>query len=269
MIDALGRRTIMSISTARPRVAVSDEQLAELRVWNLALTVLHLVQAIAILLLAADRTLTVTSSFSAGSGAVGVAKSQALLEVPVSAAVAGFLALAAFSHLMSGVVVRNRYEHDLRRGINRLRWVEYAVSATWMLLLIALFVGITDVVALIAIAAANVGAILYGWLQELMNPPRREQTLMTPFVFGVITALIVWLAIVLSMVASSGLPDFVVGVVLVQGLVFVCFPINQWLQYRRVGMWRDYAYGEKTYALLSLVAKSLMAWQIFGGFLAA
>ncbi len=259
----------MKAPASRPGAAVDDEQLSELRTWNRALAALHLVQAVAILLLSSDHSLTVTSSFSAaGSGLGGVAEPQALFEVPAGLAVAGFLLLAAFNHLMSGVVIRARYESDLRHGINRLRWVEYAVSATWMLLLICLFVGITDVVALLAVIGANVATMLYGWLQELMNPPERERTTMLPFVFGVIAATAPWLAIGLSVVSSNGLPGYVVGVVVVQVLAFAAFPVNQFLQYRRFGMWRDYAYGEKTYALLSLVAKSLLAWQIFGGFLA-
>ena len=258
----------MTLTAGRPGAAVNDVQLAELRTWNLALAALHLVQAVAILLLSADRSLTVTSSFSAGTGLDSVAPSQVLFTVPVGPAVAAFLGLAAYNHLMAGWVVRKRYEHDLRRGINRLRWVEYAVSATWMLLLICLFVGITDVVALLAIIGANVATILYGWLQELTNPPGRDRTTVLPFVFGVIAATAPWAAIVVSVVASHGLPDYVIGVVVVQGLVFAAFPANQLLQYRRLGMWRDYAYGEKTYAVLSLVAKSLLAWQIFGGFLA-
>jgi hypothetical protein len=32
--------------------------------------------------------------------------------------------------------------------------------------------------------------------------------------------------------------------------------------------WRNYAYGEKTYLVLSLAAKSLLAWQIYGNSLA-
>ena len=46
------------------------------------------------------------------------------------------------------------------------------------------------------------------------------------------------------------------------------FALNQWLQYRRVGRWSSYAWGEKVYLVLSLVAKSALAWQIFGGSLA-
>ncbi|MEP7089802.1 MAG: hypothetical protein ABI776_06795 [Nocardioidaceae bacterium] len=50
---------------------------------------------------------------------------------------------------------------------------------------------------------------------------------------------------------------------------FMSFALNQWLQYRRIGRWDDYLHGEKVYLVLSLVAKSALAWQIFGGSLAA
>jgi hypothetical protein len=39
------------------------------------------------------------------------------------------------------------------------------------------------------------------------------------------------------------------------------------LQYARVGWWRDYVHGEITYIVLSLTAKSLLAWLIFGNVL--
>ena len=34
-------------------------------------------------------------------------------------------------------------------------------------------------------------------------------------------------------------------------------------------MWRSYVFGEKAYLVLSLVAKSALAWQIFAGSLAS
>lgn len=52
-------------------------------------------------------------------------------------------------------------------------------------------------------------------------------------------------------------------------LVFYCsFGLNEWLQYRGIGRWRDHAFGEETYLVLSLAAKSALAWQIYGGSLA-
>ena len=48
----------------------------------------------------------------------------------------------------------------------------------------------------------------------------------------------------------------------------VTFAVTQFVQYRQIGPWKAYLNGERTYILLSLVAKSLLAWQIFAGTLA-
>ena len=50
--------------------------------------------------------------------------------------------------------------------------------------------------------------------------------------------------------------------------LFNVFALNQWLQYRAIGRRRDYLFGERVYILLSLTAKSALAWQVFAGTLA-
>lgn len=37
------------------------------------------------------------------------------------------------------------------------------------------------------------------------------------------------------------------------------------LQYKKVGKWKDYLYGERAYIILSLVAKTLLAYLVFAG----
>jgi len=165
-------------------------------------------------------------------------------------------------------VARNTYERDLRRGINRFRWVEYSASATLMVILISFYAGVTSINAVIAIAGANVAMILFGWLQELMNPPGRSATTMLPFWFGTLVGLAPWISIAVNIVGSETVPGFVYGIVVAQAVFFFSFGFNQWLQYRQIGRWVDYAYGEKVYLVLSLVAKSVLAWQIFAGSLA-
>ncbi len=44
---------------------------------------------------------------------------------------------------------------------------------------------------------------------------------------------------------------------------FNLFPVNMYLQYRRVGRWANYEFGEKTYVWLSITAKSVLAWLVF------
>ncbi len=242
---------------------VTDARLAGLRRWNLGLSLLHLAQAVLILFLANGFAIAVTSTFPEGPPGTPVPASATLFEVPIGLAIAIFLGLAALDHLLTATVGRGVYERDLRRGINRFRWAEYSFSATLMIILIGFYSGITSINAVIAVAGANVGMILFGWLQERMNPPGRTSTTMLPFWFGALVGLAPWISIAVNVIGSETVPGFVYGIVIVQAVFFFSFGLNQWLQYRGAGRWADYAFGEKTYLVLSLGAKSLLAWQIF------
>lgn len=247
---------------------VTSERLTGLRLWNLGLTILHLAQAVAIVVLAGDFAISVTSTFPAGPPGTPQPAPSTLFDIPIGWATAIFLALAALDHLLTATVARPVYESDLKRGINRFRWVEYSFSATLMVILIGLYSGISGIDAIIAIAGANVAMILFGWTQELMNPPGREWTTMLPFWFGTIAGLAPWVAIGVNVIGAETVPGFVYGIVVAQFVFFFSFGLNQWLQYRGIGRWSNYAFGEKGYLVLSLVAKSVLAWQIFGGSLA-
>lgn len=247
---------------------VTDEALTSLKRWNIGLTVLHAAQAVAVLVLASGFAISVTSSFPQGPPGTPPPTPEALFDVRIGWAIAAFLLLAALDHGLTGTVLRGRYEQGLRDGINRFRWVEYSVSATLMIILIAFYNGITGIEALIAIIGANVSMILFGWVQEVMNPPGRERTTMLPFWFGTLAGIAPWVAIVVNTVGADTVPGFVYGIVGSLFVFFMSFGVNQWLQYKQVGPWRSYAFGEKAYLVLSLVAKSLLAWQIFGGSLA-
>jgi len=252
---------------------VTESALTRLRRWNLGLTLLHGVQMVAVLVLANGFAITVTSQFPAGPPGTAAPAPEALFGVAVGTLIAVFLALAALDHLLTATVLRSRYEADLRAGLNRFRWLEYSVSATIMVILIGFYNGITGITEVILVIGANVAMILFGWLQELMNPPGRTHTTMLPFWFGCVAGAAPWVAIVVNLIGASNsdtneVPGFVYGIVTSLFVFFMSFALNQWLQYRRIGRWADYAYGEKTYLVLSLVAKSALAWQIFGGSLA-
>lgn len=247
---------------------VTEERLRGLRRWNFGLTALHLAQAALIAFLAGDFAITVTSSYPEGPPGTPQPAPDAFFDVPIGWATALFLVLAGVDHLLTATWGRRTYESDLTKGINRYRWVEYSFSATLMVILIAFYSGLTGITTVIAIAGANIGMILLGWIQELMNPPGRARTTMLPFWFGTLVGLAPWAAIVINVAGAETVPGFVYGIVVAQFVFFFSFGLNQWLQYRGVGRWSDYAFGEKGYLVLSLVAKSVLAWQIFGGSLA-
>ena len=258
----------MSTTTTATATGVDTTTLGGLRRKNLGLSVLHAAQAIAVLLLASDFAITITSSFPAGPPGTEVPPAEPLFDVRIGAAIAVFLALAALDHLLTATMFRARYENDLRNGRNLFRWLEYSVSSTIMVLLICFYGGITGISAVIAVAGANVAMILFGWVQEVVNPPGRTTTTMLPFWFGCVAGAAPWIALIVNFSGADEVPGFVYGIFVSLFVFFISFAVNQWLQYRRVGPWASYAHGETTYLVLSLVAKSVLAWQIFAGSLA-
>ena len=248
--------------------SLDQGRLSNLRRWNLGLTVLHLAQAVLLLALAGDFAITITSTFPEGPPGTRLNSPEGLFDLPIGPAVAVFLLLAAIDHLVTSTVARGTYETDLARGINRFRWVEYSFSATLMVVILAAYSGITDITGVITIAGANVAMILFGWLQETSNPPNRTTTDMKPFWFGTIAGLAPWVALWTNVIGADTVPGFVFVLIVVEQILFFTFGLNQWLQYRRVGRWADYLFGEKTYLVLSLAAKSFLAWQVYGGSLA-
>jgi hypothetical protein len=248
---------------------VDGTSLGSLRRWNLTLALLHLAQAIAVVALATDFAIAITRSLPTGPPGSSPAAPERVVDLRIGVAIAVFLGLAALDHLLTATTFRRTYEDDLRSGINRFRWVEYSFSATLMVVLIALYTGIDGISALIGIAGANVAMILFGWLQEAMNPPGRTSVTMTPFWFGCVAGAAPWVAIAYNLVTAEEVPGFVVGIFVSLFICFNSFAVNQWLQYRARGRWQSYAFGEKAYLVLSLVAKSALAWQIFAGSLAS
>jgi Heliorhodopsin len=253
-------------SNDRPiATGVTPERLRGLRTWNLVLAALHFVQAATIIVLTKKFVIVVVSGFPEGPPGTRVPAAANLFDVPIGPAIGIFLLLAAIDHLLTATVLRDTYERDLKQGINRFRWIEYSVSATIMIVLISFYSGITGINSVIAVVGANVGMILFGWLQERMNPPGRASTTMMPFWFGTLVGITPWISIAVNVIGSKTVPGFVYGIVISEAIFFFSFGLNQWLQYKQIGKWTDYAFGEKTYLVLSLVAKSLLAWQIFGG----
>lgn len=243
-----------------------------LRRWNAGAAVLHAVQAVAVLVLATDFALPVTASYLAGPPGTPPLDPVVLFDIPTGAAVAGFLALSALAHLLICTAWWQRYVADLAHQRNPARWVEYSLSSSLMIVLIAQLVGISDVAALLALFGVNTSMILFGWLQERYERPGGGGWL--PFGFGCVAGVVPWLAITVYLLspgstASASPPGFVYGIFVSLFVFFNAFALNQWLQYRARGRWRDHLHGEKAYLVLSLTAKSALAWQVFGGTLAS
>jgi len=241
-----------------------------LRVYNLVMGLIHAAQGVAILLLSNDFALPVTATFMDGPPGTPL-KLTEWFTVPIGPAVAAFVFLSAAAHwLIAFPGIFGWYRGNLERGRNYARWIEYSLSSSLMVVLIAMLTGIGDVAALVAIFGVNAAMILFGLLMEHYEEPGRPNWM--SYWFGVLTGAVPWLVIGLylwSPTTTAQPPAFVYAIFVSLFIFFNSFAVNMVLQYRRIGPWRNYLFGESAYILLSLVAKSLLAWQVFAGALAS
>jgi hypothetical protein len=249
---------------AAARDATIERRLGRLRVWNITVGVVLAVQAVLIAVLTNNFSLPVTATFMAGPPGTP-SRLHHLFDVPLGWGVFAFLAISAAALLIiAAPPVFGWYARNLLRSRNYGRWIEYFFSASLMIVLIAMITGISDIAALLAIFGVNAAMILFGALQEKYEQPGKPSWL--PFWFGSFAGIVPWVAVAIY-VWAPGLkvspPGFVYGIIITLFVFFNCFAVNMVLQYKQVGPWRDYLFGEKVYILLSLTAKALLAWQVF------
>ena len=257
----------MTSEAAAPDIVVPESRFRRLRAYNVVMGSLHLIQAIAILVLANDFALPVTATFLDNAPGLEPATLSELFTVSVAWGVALFLFMSAAAHfIVASPGVFGWYKAGLLQDHNYARWVEYAFSSSLMVVLIAMLTGISDIAALIAIFGVNASMILFGWLMEKYESPGRPNWL--SYWFGIFTGAVPWIVIAIylwSPTTDGSPPAFVYGIFVSLFIFFNSFAVNMVLQYRQTGPWRDYLFGESAYILLSLIAKSLLAWQVFAG----
>jgi hypothetical protein len=258
--------------TAVELTATDERRIDRLRVFNALMAVLHFTQGVAILLLASDFKLPVETAFLRFDETADrlVTDRDVLLDLPLAPLIAAFVFISAAAHaLVTLPGVFEWYKRNLGRSINYVRWWEYAFSASVMIVVIAMLVGVYDIGALIALFAINACMIFCGLLMEVFNKPGQRVN-WTPFWLGCFAGAIPWVVITLFLVAPASrsvgdVPTFVYAIYISLFLFFNVFALNMWLQYKQVGPWRDYLFGETAYIVLSLTSKSALAWQTFFG----
>lgn len=258
----------MSTTAATPEIATEVESAkAGLRTFNLLVGLIHLAQAIAMLWLSNDFSLPITRNFMAGPPGTEPTFDP-WFSIALGPAVALFLFLAAVDHILMAMPgINSWYNGMLAREQNQARWMEYSISASLMMVLIAMITGVTDMGAISAIFGVNTSMILFGAIQERIGRPSEGKVNWWPYFFGCFAGAIPWIIVVLQIWTSEqkgfSAPTFVYAIIVSLFILFNTFSVNMVLQYKRVGKWASYVYGEKVYITISLIAKTLLAWQIF------
>jgi hypothetical protein len=251
-----------------------EQKFAGLRRFNLIMGFLHLIQGVLMIIISNDTTYPIYTNFLTFDIETFSLNPdpQLLYELPFGISVAVFLLLSAVAHFSLATFANKWYVRNLKKGMNPARFYEYALSSSLMIVLIGMLVGIWDLGAIILIFTVNATMNLFGIMMEYHNQ-YTEKTNWTSFIYGCIAGIVPWIVIMiyfLSAVNSAGAepPGFVYAIIPTIFVFFNIFAVNMFLQYKKVGPWKDYLFGERVYIILSLLAKTVLAWQIFAGTLA-
>jgi hypothetical protein len=128
-----------------------------LRKTNIYAGVLHLAQMAAVLALSSDFSLPVTATYMSGPPGTTYADPIVLFNTPIGLTVAIFLGLSAFFHfLVASGKFYPRYSAGLATKRNYFRWVEYSISSSVMIVLIAQVTGVADMKALVVVVGCHI-----------------------------------------------------------------------------------------------------------------
>ena len=251
--------------------AAPERTYTGLRWFNAVMGVLHLVQGVFMWVISNDTTYPVFTNFLRFDTATRslVPNPTQVYDLRFGPAVAVFLLISAVAHFSLATFGYSWYVAKLKSGMNPARFYEYALSSSLMIVLIGMLVGVTDLGALILLFGINAMMNLFGIMMELHNQTTAK-TDWTAFVYGCLAGIVPWIVIFVTFYGALGSSDakppaFVYAIVPTIFVFFNIFAINMFLQYKKVGPWKDYLFGERVYIVLSLLAKTALAWQIWVG----
>ena len=259
--------------------AALDTRIKKLRRFNLIMGFLHLVQSVFmfVITLVIDtpgETYPVFSNYLTFNRELGglVPNPQQIWDAPLGIGVALFLFISAVAHFFLSTFGYKWYAKVLKQGMNPVRFYEYALSSSLMIVLIGLLVGINDIGAIILAFFVNASMNLFGIMMEYHNQYTKKVN-WSSFIYGSIAGIAPWIVIFLYFMGAVNSgdakpPAFVYAIIPTLFVFFNIFAINMVLQYKKVGPWKDYLFGERVYIILSLSAKTVLCWLIWTGTLA-
>lgn len=248
-----------------------EKKLKNLKIYNTVVGLLLLAQGIIMWAISSEAVVQITTSYMKWNEFTKFPQSavEHFADWQVGPIVATFLILSGLFLLGSAFLWREKYEAQMKKGLNTARWIEYSITSSMMIVVIALLCGVYDLSTLILLFAINTCMILFGWIMEVHNQTTDKVNWLS-FIFGCFAGAVPWVILAMYFFNAIGsnaeaVPGFVYAIFWSLLIFFNIFAVNMVLQYKKIGKWKSYVYGEFAYVTLSLVAKALLAWQVWAG----
>lgn len=208
--------------------------------------------------------------------------------ISVPNAIVSFYAVTAFTHLIYANFWRTGYLKAIDEKHNPVRWIEYSVSATIMIYIVCLTVGVRDVTALIPIIGANIGTMYTGYIAEEAIRKYDFGSALRSIVLGWVLQISIFVTIFMKFIHTLGdvgsivdgvtgerkyrIPGFVYFVLIPTFLFYISFGIiallwymNAKNTYENTGTLPSFDGTEKWYLYLSLFSKLFLGLYITYG----
>mmetsp|Transcript_27230 Transcript_27230/g.40320 ORF Transcript_27230/g.40320 Transcript_27230/m.40320 type:complete len:301 (-) Transcript_27230:214-1116(-) len=183
-----------------------------------------------------------------------------------------FLGLSALDHLLVCTCFKGVYERGLSKNFNIFRWVEYALSASLMRVLVGILSGVTDLHMQFLQFGLTAVTMLFGLAFELENKKNRltehNKVKWYLYWFGFIPHFFSWAVVIgyfFYALSKSDPPGFVYAIIFIIFTLDLMFAVILGLQWLGKGCFRPYINGEIAFIILSFTSKNLLAWINFFG----
>ena len=244
-----------------------NQRIRRLRTFNRAAATAHLLLAAglvyALVLLGEPVSLDGAAAVLFGGRDVSVSAGQSTLFIGVALIL--FLLVSTVMHVRVSAATAFHYTIGIKNGHNTYRWVDFALSSSLLLWVLAEITAIAHTGAFLVLLCANVALLVLGARLEKTDASGRA--LYTGLLVGALLAALPWLALLFYVMGSGSTGEtrpavFVFSLVLTVFITTAAFTLNQLLPRFRVGPWRDFVFGEGVYIVLNLVTKAALAGQI-------
>lgn len=161
------------------------------------------------------------------------------------------------------------YKDMINSSNNWLRWVEYCITSTIMIVLISLSIGLKDFGLFIMMIVSNMVIMMMGHIVErlLVDDKQRSLSILATVaawllfaaIWGILTKTFV------SLASRGNMPKFVWAVYILMFIFFSSFGVVQLVQVAGGYNSKNYAVVEISYVSLSFISKVLLALLLFVG----
>jgi hypothetical protein len=212
----------------------------------------------------------------------GLTHGQFSLQAIVSMLIA-FSFITGFVHIFAYARANQSYEDNVKRGNNWKRWVEYSITATIMIIVIALSSGTGSIDTLILLAASTVCCMLCGLMSEATARSDKSVSMLATAVGWIL--MVAAFSVILRRFGSifqqasgnvdgDGIPGYVWAIIVSMTILYMVFGLIHLVHMRR--QWTSteevppafHLRIEKFYTLASMSSKVLLVVLLASGLFA-